>query len=120
MTTTIQIVIETLLRRLGARGTGKGFWSMVRGVELALEDRTRLTQVSKLLYPLIAADCGMDPRNMVRDMRTLVKLCWEQGDRALLEQVAGRRLVGCPSVGEFMDYMCGYLRRQGHGLNETR
>mgnify|MGYP001433954628 CR=1 FL=1 len=111
--TRTQIEIETILRRLGARGTQKGFWCMCSGVELALNDPTLLYAVTKELYPAIARLHGVHPQAMIRDLRSLVEICWNEGDHELLQQVAQRRLTGKPSVGEFIDFLSGYLRRLG-------
>ena len=111
--TGVQIEIEVILRRLGARGTQKGFWCMCAAAELALSDPKLLCNVTKDLYPAVARICGVPEKAMVRDLRSLVELCWYQGDRELLQQAACRRLTGRPSVGEFIDCVCCYLRRQG-------
>ena len=111
--TRVQIEIETILRRLGARGTQKGFWCMCTAVELALNDPNVLCAVTKELYPAVARIHGIPQQTMVRDMRSLVELCWNEGDRELLQKAAQRKMLGRPSVGEFLDSVCCYLRRQG-------
>ena len=111
--TSVQIEIETVLRALGGNGMKKGFAAVILGVSFALEDPTVLYRVTKVLYPAIAEAMGMNEQAVLRDMRSLVTLCWEQGDRDTLNEVAGRRLFDKPTVGEFIDMLTGYLRRRG-------
>ena len=111
--TTLQIEIETVLRALGGDGTKKGFFGIILGVSFALEDPTMLYSVTKTLYPAIGEAMGINSQAILRDMRGLVNWCWDFGDRDALNEVAGRKLLDKPSVGEFIDMLAGYLRRRG-------
>ena len=110
----IRVEVEQILRYVGMNGTKKGFWCLYWGVVLAMEDPPILGEVTKRLYPAVAEACGMNPANVQRDMRTLVEWCWQYGDRDALCKVAGRRLLDKPAVGELLDYMASYLRKQGY------
>lgn len=48
------------------------------------------------------------------ETRIAVDYCWINGDRDILNEAAGRKLKGKPSVGEFLDYLGAYLRYQGY------
>jgi len=111
--TPVQIEIETVLRALGGTGVKKGFAGIIWGVTFALEDSAMLYEVTKVLYPAIADAMGMKPQAILRDMRSVVTMCWDLGDREALNAVAGRKLMDKPSVGEFIDMLTGYLRRRG-------
>jgi len=111
--TPVQIEIETVLRAVGGCGTKKGFTGIIWGVSFALEDPAMLYAVTKDLYPAIADAMGMNMQAILRDMRALVTWCWDFGDREMLNRVAGRKLLDKPSVGEFIDMLAGYLRRNG-------
>ena len=111
--TATQIEIETVLRALGGVGTKKGFTGIIWGVTFALEEPDMLYEVTKGLYPAIAEQMGMTVTAILRDMRSVVTLCWDMGDRETMNEVAGRKLMDKPTVGEFIDMMTGYLRRRG-------
>ena len=111
--TSVQIEIETVLRALGGTGTMRGFAGIIWGVSLALEEPELLYAVTKGLYPAIGEAVGMNAQAILRDMRGVVTWCWETGDRNKLNEVAGRKLLYKPSVGEFIDMLAGYMRRRG-------
>ena len=111
--TPVQIEIETVLRALGGVGTKKGFTGIIWGVTFALEEPDMLHRVTKDLYPAIAEAMGMNMNAALRDMRSVVELCWDMRDRDMLNKVAGRKLMDKPTVGEFIDMITGYLRRRG-------
>ena len=112
--TETQIVVEKTLRRLGLNGTQKGFWCAVWSIFLVLEDPTVLCGVTTRLYPRVGELCGMNKGSVARDLRELAENCWYCGDREFLCEVAGRKLVTRPSVGEFLDFISAYLRYQGY------
>ena len=112
--TSVQIEIETVLRALGGTGTMRGFPGIIWGVSLALEEPELLHAVTKRLYPAVGEIMGMNGQAILRDMRGVVDWCWEKGDRNKLNEVACRRLMDEPSVGEFIDMIAGYMRRRGY------
>jgi len=40
-------------------------------------------------------------------------VCWESGDRAFLDEIAGLPLKSQPTSGEMIDYLVHYIRCQG-------
>lgn len=112
--TETRIAVEKTLRRMGANGTKKGFWCLLWATFIALRDPTILCEITHRLYPEVAGLCNMSVTNVARDLRTAVDYCWINGDRDILNEVAGRKLAVKPSVGEFLDYLCAYLRYQGY------
>jgi len=108
-----EIVIENELRRMGVGGTRKGFWAMVWGVSLALEDPMVLGAVTADLYPRVAEICGMSKSCIMRDMRSLVEWCWNFGDREAMYEIMGRRMIEKPTVGEFIDLVSNHIRSEG-------
>ena len=110
-----EIVIENELRRMGVGGTRKGFWMIVWGVSLALEDPLMLSAVTEKLYPAVAEICETNKQCVMRDMRSLVEWCWNFGDREAMCEILGRRLMEKPTVGEFIDLLTSNLRKQGWG-----
>lgn len=101
--------IEQLIRSLGIGATYRGYHYLVYGVSLCMEDEDYLLSVSKLLYPQIAQAYGTTGSSVERDIRTVIRICWERGNRALLQQIAMYPLHARPTAGEFFDILSNYL-----------
>lgn len=101
-----------LIRRLGIPATYKGHFYLAYAIDLVLEDEDCLLMVTKSLYPKIARQFQTQARNVERDLRTVVKLCWERGDRQLFCSLTGYSLPFKPNTGEFLDYLAAYLKRE--------
>lgn len=104
---------EELLRSLGVTGNLKGFRYAVHMIELTVQDPSLVTGLSKSLYPDTAKRFHVTPASVERNLRTVVKICWNRGDRELFSKVAGMRLTYQPTNGMFLDMAANYLRRQG-------
>lgn len=102
--------IAALLRRIGLRGTLRGFHYLQKAALLVLEDETYLLHLMKRLYPDIAHAFQVAPAQVERSMRTAIAVIWDQGNVAVLEDLIGYPIQGRPCVGEFIDIIVGYLR----------
>lgn len=102
---------EQLLRRVGASGKFKGFPSAVYMIERAEKDPSVTVLVTKRLYPETARHFGVSVTSVERNLRTVIRACWERPDRDFLEEVAGTRLCRRPTNSEFLDMTAAYLRR---------
>lgn len=109
--------IESVVRRIGVKGTYQGLKCLVCGVELAYENRELLMAVTKELYPEIARRVGGSGKTVERNLRTVTRVCWESGDRDFLNEIAGLTLRSQPTSGEMIDYLVHYIRC--HGLLEV-
>lgn len=98
-----------LLRRLGVNNSYKGFRYTTYGTNLAIYDPDLLTYISKGLYVEIACRFLTSAGCVERDIRTVVKTIWENGDRALLNEVFGRELEKKPHNGAFIDAVAHYV-----------
>lgn len=103
---------EQLLRSLGATGNLKGFQYAICMIELVEQDPTATTLITKCLYPAAAKQFQVSVGAVERGMRTIVRVCWERGNREFLDEVAGTHLLNLPSNGMFLDMTAAYLRRQ--------
>ena len=66
--------IDTLLVRLGVRTSQQGFRFLRRGILLLMDDPTQ--QLTKSLYPAIAAEFGTTKENVEKSLRTAVTCAW--------------------------------------------
>jgi len=103
---------EQLLRSLGATGRLKGFFYAVSMIEQVIKDPLATTLITKRLYLGTAKHFGISAGAVERNLRTVIRTCWNRPDRDLLEKVAGAHLYRQPTNGEFLDMTAAYLRRQ--------
>lgn len=104
--------IEYLVRSLGIGATYRGYRYLNYGIQLCLKDEDYLLSVSKLLYPQIAEHYCTTRYSVERDIRTVIKVCWDRGDKTLLQKIALRPLPAKPPSGEFFDILTAHLKQQ--------
>lgn len=102
--------IERLIRSLGIGATYRGYRYLSYGVYLCLQDENYLLSVSKLLYPQIARTFSTTSSSVERDIRTVIKVCWERGNQEYLKKLALYPLENRPAASEFIDILVAHLR----------
>ena len=105
------IEIERLIRTLGIGATYRGYRYLSYGVYLCLQDENYLLSVSKILYPEIAHTYATTSCSVERDIRTVVKVCWERGNKTYLQKLAMHSLDVRPTAGEFIDILVGHIKQ---------
>ena len=101
--------IENLLLRLGANRSYTGFYYVISAVQLSIEDGDKLQLISKWLYPEVAKKYHTSVQCVERNIRTLVALIWNKGDRSLLEHIAYTPLRKKPNNAAFISILVSYL-----------
>ncbi|MCQ5202767.1 MULTISPECIES: sporulation initiation factor Spo0A C-terminal domain-containing protein [Claveliimonas] len=102
--------IQYLVRSLGIGATYRGYRYLVIAIDLCLRDEDYLLGISKVLYPKIAEICHTSVGSVERDLRTVINVCWERGNRSLLTTISPCPLLSKPTTGEFVDILTGHLR----------
>ena len=101
------------LRRLGILRTYLGHRAVLAAVQLALEDESRLHQVTKGIYMEAARRCGQNWSAVERNIRTAARRAWEANPR-YLEQLTGYPMNRPPSASELIEILAtDAMRRQG-------
>ena len=101
--------ISHLVRSLGIGATYRGYRYLILALSLCFEDEDYLLGISKLLYPYIAKTYHTSVSSVERDLRTVIKVCWERGNRQLLEEISPYPLLQKPTTSEFLDILTEYL-----------
>lgn len=101
--------IENLLLRLGANRSYTGFYYVISAVQLSIEDENKLQLISKWLYPEVAKKYHTSEQCVERNIRTLVALIWNKGNRSLLEYIAYTPLNKKPNNAAFISILVSYL-----------
>jgi hypothetical protein len=102
--------IFQLLCQLGAIATYTGFSYAAYATYLALEQPSRLTLVTKQLYPQVAAHYHTTWQAVERSIRTLIFSIW-RADPQRLYAILGYTAKRRPSAGQFIALMAAYLAR---------
>ena len=101
--------LQSLLRTLGITANLRGFRYLKRATELAIEDPDCLLNIGKLIYNTVAQEFETTPKCVERNIRTLVALIWNKGDRSLLEHIAYTPLRKKPNNAAFISILVSYL-----------
>ena len=100
--------IYGLIRRLGANSKYKGYFFAAEAVKISMKYQEKPLRITNDIYPCLATKYKSTPTNVEHDIRTLVNVCWE-GNRELLEEIAGYSLDYKPTNSEFIDMLAYYL-----------
>lgn len=102
--------IHDLLRSLGITAKYCGYSMTVKACNLIMDDETRLLRVTKLLYPIVAQQCGVGKITVERNIRTVVYKAWDTNREKLCE-IARFNLTAPPTATEFLDMLVSHLRK---------
>lgn len=97
--------IKNLPLALGIHTTYKGYHYLVASLEIALADENTLLFFTKSIFPKVAHQYHTSPLCVERDIRTVIKVCWNSSCRQTLIEIAPYQLVKQPTVGEFLDIL---------------
>ncbi len=105
--------IERLIRSLGIGATYQGYHYLNYAVLLCMQDEKYLLSTCKLLYPEVASVFNTTSCCVERNLRTIIKICWDRGNRDLLQNIAMHPLFYKPTSSEFLDMLVAYLKNTG-------
>lgn len=100
-----------LLRKLGANGSYLGFYYTASAIEIVIESHATIYQY-KWLYNEVAKLYHTTPFCVERDIRTIVDLIWNHGNREFLSELIPYPKDTKPKNGQFIDGLVNYLEEQ--------
>lgn len=103
--------IQHLIRSLGIGSTYRGYRYLTLALTLCLENEDYLMGVSKILYPHIASVYQTSASSVERDLRTVIHVCWNRGNRTLLQEISSCPPQKKPATSEFLDILTNHLRK---------
>ena len=103
--------VYRLIRQLGMTSKYKGYYYVAEAVMMSMELQDYPIKITKDIYPHLAKKFKSTPVNIEHDIRTLVNVCWE-GNRTLLEEIAGYSLNYKPTNSEFIAMIADRLQLQ--------
>ena len=103
-------VIEKMLLQLGVNKSYVGFNYTVQAVNLVLEDESKITLISKWLYPDIAKTNSTSIECVERNIRTIVNTIWYKGNKELLQSYSLTNLTEKPNNTQFISILASYVK----------
>lgn len=100
-----------LLRYLGIPRTYRGFDQLAIAVEMAVEDENRLLHVTRQIYDVIAKRYKLSVQSVLKNMRTVINVCWNGGGRDRLIELTRYSGLEAPATDEFIDLLTDYIKR---------
>ena len=98
-----------LVRQLGITGRYKGYKYLCEAILLAISLDNDEFYVTKDIYPVIARKYKVKPESVEHDIRTVIKVMWEQY-RSQLNSVVGFELPDKPTNLDLIDMLSFYIR----------
>ena len=105
-------ILEALLE-LGVPDHLIGHSTLIRAIELVVEEPLRINDITKGLYPAVAKDFNSTPSRVERSIRHAIEVCWTRGDYEVLTEYFGNTVDpdrGKPTNGEFIARMANIIR----------
>lgn len=106
----IQLIHETLFR-LGANSSYLGFLYVTFCTAMVLENEDWLCQI-KVPYIDAAAEYHTTSKCVERNIRTLLTVIWQNGNRELLFEIAGVPLNRRPKNKAFIGMLAEYVKKE--------
>ena len=102
--------IQNQLHHLGIPANYIGYYLMTAAVELALEDESRLLNITKEIYQPVASRYNCRHHTVERNIRTLIYRTWHMCPQRLID-MAGYPLQAPPTVSEFIDIFVAHIEK---------
>lgn len=109
----IEYEITEVLHRVGVPAHIKGYYYLREAIFLAIKDVTYLNQVTKRLYPDVAAKHSTTASRVERAIRHSIEVAWSRGETDSIERYFGgtvNNLRGKPTNSEFIALVADSLR----------
>lgn len=102
---------EVLLWSFGINKKYQGFHYIIYGIELCVQDENCLNYITKDLYQDIAIKYHTSWECVERDIRTVVDIIWNYGNRELIFEINGSRFTDKPVNAKFFKILTKYVMR---------
>ncbi len=115
----IECEITEILHKVGVPAHIKGYYYLREAILMAIKDVSYLNQVTKRLYPEVAAKNGTTPSRVERAIRHSIEVAWERGDVDAIEYYFGgtiNNLRGKPTNSEFIALIADSLRLKRNAM----
>ncbi len=113
-------VIQQVLWEINIPPNYLGSYYLAYAELLVLENQSRLTLVTKWLYPEVAFHYQTTWKAVERNIRTAISICWGQDAGEHLRQLTGRDIPHKPSPTQMLQLLARYLLNQPEEFWQTK
>ena len=108
---------ECLLKQAKFSKRYQGYRYLLRCIELAAEDDSRLCALTKQIYQPIAQKYKLSCRCIERNIRIARDYAWQNGGKEFIEEISGGKFCTAPSVGELIEILAEHLAESPRAEN---
>lgn len=109
----LEVEITNLIHDIGVPAHIKGYQYLRDAITIVVNNMEIINQITKTLYPTIAANYGTTPSRVERAIRHAIELAWSRGQVETMDAIFGytiNNLKGKPTNSEFIAMLADKLR----------
>ena len=105
--------VTDMIHEIGVPAHIKGYQYLREAIMMSVEDTTKLSSITKILYPTIAKRFGTTPSRVERAIRHAIEVAWSRGRMETLDALFGYTIntgKGKPTNSEFIALIADRIR----------
>ncbi len=109
----LEALVTNIIHEVGVPAHIKGYQYLREAIMLVIKDIDVINQITKSLYPQIAAKYETTPSRVERAIRHAIEVAWGRGEPGLVENIFGytvNAMKGKPTNSEFIAMIADKLR----------
>lgn len=109
----LEALVTNMIHEVGVPANIKGYLFLREAIMMSINDINSINQITKVLYPDIAAKFNTTPPRVERAIRHAIEVAWGRGNQDLIENLFGYTVSsdkGKPTNGEFIAMIADKLR----------
>ena len=109
----IEALVTNIIHEVGVPAHIKGYQYLREAIIMVVNDIDVINQITKSLYPKIAAKFNTTPSRVERAIRHAIEVAWGRGDQKTVEKIFGYTISaakGKPTNSEFIAMIADKLR----------
>ena len=109
----LEALVTNIIHEVGVPAHIKGYQYLREAIMLVINDIDVINQITKSLYPQIAAKYNTTPSRVERAIRHAIEVAWGRGEPGMVENIFGytvSAMKGKPTNSEFIAMIADKLR----------
>ena len=109
----LEALVTNVIHEVGVPAHIKGYQYLREAIIMVVNDIDVINQITKSLYPKIAAKFNTTPSRVERAIRHAIEVAWGRGEQAIVENIFGYTISaskGKPTNSEFIAMIADKLR----------
>ena len=109
----LEALVTNMIHEVGVPANIKGYLFLREAIMMVVNDINSINQITKVLYPDIAAKFNTTPPRVERAIRHAIEVAWGRGNQDLIEKLFGYTVSsdkGKPTNSEFIALLADKIR----------